>query len=455
MAERRRDASAAAEAGADGRAAAPRGGRPTAAALPLGALDMPAAEVGRRFRDARRSGTPAWLWPEVRPAAWRAELLAIGDATATLLTSGDATARLAAGGAAEDDDALAALCVAAYTSGMGPLLGRWVEEGRLRTSGAAARLLQLHLRHARLRARRLEALRDDVLGRLAGAGVACTLLKGAHTAWSYFPEPGVRPASDIDLRVEPGAVAAAEDALSGAGYVPSRAQHRPYRRTWSPAGSAPAPRSLLLVHAEDPVAVDLHASLDRNFFGVRTIRFDALVARGGLERWPGAPATWRLRQPALLLLLACHASEGLHQLSLLRLVEIVRVITADTAAGTLSWDAFLETAEALRCARFCHPALELADRLAPGTVPTAIRRWLAAAATPALRRLMAQLQPATAQRIDRVSIGERFVWSSGPVEHARRAAHALWPAPAGRSLAALLDLYARRGWTLLRGAARR
>lgn len=419
-----------------------------AAELPLDALDLTPAEIEARFREARRSGRAAWLWPEVSPAAWRAALADVERATSHVLAGEAGPAPLSPRAEAE----LPALGVAAYTSGMGPLLGHWLEAGLLGADEAAAALLRLHLRHARLRAERVGAALERVVGVLAAAGADPVVLKGGHTAWTYFPEPAARPLADVDVAVRPARLAAAERALRDAGYRPGPAQRRPYRREWRPPDAPTQLRTLWLSHADDPYGVDLHASLDRNFFGVRAVRFDRVVAAAGLAAGPAGPAAGArvLAQPVLAALLAVHAGEGLHQLSLVRLVELVLVLRRDAAAGALSWDALLAVLAEAGGLRFAYPALELAERLAPGTVPAAARERLAADATPAMRRVLARLTPATAQRLDGLSLEERFMWAGTPGERLRRGAHAIWPPSAGLSIPRLAGIYGRRAWWLLR-----
>ena len=349
------------------------------------------------------------------------------------------------------------LSLAAYTSGTGPLLGWWIERGRLEATPAAEALFALHLRHARARARRMELQLVRALGVLAAAGIEATLLKSSHTGRSYFSEPALRPAADIDVRVDSGVVQEAEASLRAAGFTPGGRQRRPYRSTWLPPGSfSLAPRSLLLAHALDPVTLDLHASLDRNSFGVRRQRFDGPVARARREvvRVAGVTAN-TLPQPWLVLYLACHASEGLHQLTLIRLIELVQVIRQDVAARRLCWDDVAAAAAELRCDRFCYPALELAERFSPGLLPPSLRHGLARAAPARMRRVVAEIEPATAQRIDTHSLDERLMWARGALDHLRRVGHALWPPEVGWSLTRGWALWRRRAWVLLRRGVHR
>jgi hypothetical protein len=415
--------------------------------LPPDALDMPPEQIAARVRWARERGHPAYLWPDVPVARWRAALDAIERAASDLLAAEPRPARLAA--PAGD---LLALSVAAYTSGLGPYLGHAVEAGHLEVDDDVAALLRIHLDHARRRARRLDAELTRAIDTLARAGIPPTVLKSAHTARAYFPEPATRPAADLDLAVPADEFATAERAVLDAGYTLQKRQPYPRQSTWIPPGAPTQLRSLALVHAEDPYTLDLHASLDRDFFGIRTVRFGPL--EGGTRPWPAVhPAARTLAQPLLLAYLAVHASQGLHNLTLLRLLEIVLVARADAAAGRLRWPELIACLERADALRFAYPALELAERLAPGTVDPDARAALAAAATPRMIRVLAGLRPAEAQRPEQLSLAERIMWARGPVEHLRRVLYMIWPRWIGASFGDLRRLYAERLRRLLRGMA--
>ncbi len=69
-----------------------------------------------------------------------------------------------------------------------------------------------------------------ILGELRGiiakfqqAGIVVLVLKGAHLAFTIYPEAALRPMSDIDLLVRAEDLPAAEAALASCGYYPSQA----------------------------------------------------------------------------------------------------------------------------------------------------------------------------------------------------------------------------------------
>ena len=404
-------------------------------------------ELKERLRWARSQGHPLYIWPEVPPAKWQKALLNIEHVTSSILR-GDTSADLPAG----DDAFLRALTVAAFTSGMGPLLGWWIERGLLRADPSARELLRLHLAHGRARAETMHQALRAALAVLDAAGIGVTVLKGGHTAFVYFPEPGVRPMSDLDLLVSGPDVARAESALTTAGYglVPGTRLARPYRTDWRPPGAADSVVSVALHHSDNAYALDLHAALEVSFFGVRTIRFDGMFAEARQPApWAG-PLASTLAQPAVLAYHAAHASRGLYNLTLIRMVELAFMIRRDAPVG-LDWSELGEGLRRARAERFVYPAFALVERLVPGTVEPSFQAALHNAATPAQRAVLASLSAATAQRTDRIALKEQFMWAATPAEFARRAAYMLLPLADSGSLRKLLRIYAERVYRLARG----
>lgn len=409
-----------------------------------GPLELAPDQVEARFQWARRHGHPEYLWPDVAPDSWRSALREIQRVTGAVLASG--RPHLAASGAT----ALRALGIAGHTSGMGPLLGHWIGRGQVDADPAVRQLFQLHLRHGRLRAQRLRDVLNTVGSALAHLGIPTLAVKSAHSAVAYFPEPGARPAIDVDLVVPRGRFDDAEEALQRLGYTAGAREMRPRKTTWLPPDSSRLPRSLELLHADSQYAVDLHSSLERNFFGVRNVRPTLAPGHPGVNCPQLGPHVRVLPQPELLLFHALHASEGLHNLTLVRLVELVLIIRCDQASGSLDWGAFQALVRDREAGRFCYPALALAERLAPGTVHPGVLEELERAATPRTRRVVARLSPAEAQRLDGLWLGDSFMWCSGPIDYVRRGLHMLLPAPVGRSLPRLLRQYRDRLYRLLR-----
>ncbi|MBI4540928.1 MAG: nucleotidyltransferase family protein [Gemmatimonadetes bacterium] len=408
---------------------------------------LTADAIAERFRWARRHGHPSYVWPEVPIAAWRACLREIERCVTEALRGGPSPIPIAV----PEDAATRALGVAAFTSGMGPLLGYWFEVGLLEGDGDVAALLRLHLDHGRRRARRLAEELSRVLDLLASAGIAAVVVKGASTAHLYFPDPGTRPAADIDLVVPTRDLRVATRVLEQARYTPTVRQSRPYKCDWVPPGAPRALCSLELSHADNPYAIEVHDSLERTFFGVRTVRLGPADA-ANTEPWEAFHAGARVLAPPLeLAFLAVHASEELHELQLLRIVELVFVIRRNLASRRLNWEAVARALEDADALRFAYPAFELAERMVPGIVDDGFRQRLARAATPRMRRVLQRLTPSTVQCPEALSLEERFMWAAGPLELARRAVYLLWPTHAADSRRPLGTLYAERMFRVFRG----
>jgi hypothetical protein len=156
-----------------------------------------------------------------------------------------------------------------------------------------------------------------------------------------------------------------------------------------------------------------------------------------------------LEQPLLLLHLAAHAGAGWQNLILLRQVELVLVIRKDREMAGLSWDAFLDAGGRTGALGYAFPALRLAEKLAPGTVPTRVLAHCAAHTPASVRRAVERLTPATAQRIDRASVAEHFMWAAGWRRRALMLAADI--VPSGRSWPELRRIYEARVWRLIRG----
>jgi hypothetical protein len=401
--------------------------------------------VNARARAFKRSGDPADLWPGVGEQGRLAALAAIETCIASVFRGH--TARPALEGDAE------AIGIAGLTSGTGPVLGLWAEAGRIAVSAETNVVLSRHLAHGRARAQRLERGLGDALDALARDRVAVTVLKGMHTARRYYSDPGVRPMSDIDLLVRPEFRRAAERALERAGWRRGERQRRPYKCDWRPPGVDPRARSVTYVHTFDPWSVELHESLDRIMAPGRQARLP--VRPGDDEAWMIAGHPVRVLAPALLVAhLAVHAAEESHRARLMRVVELVLVCREERARGRLVWSEMGALLSATGTGGFAYPALAFAERLVPGTVDTAVLAACAAAAGPRVRAFIEADSPADRTALERVPLAEKFMWSRGPMDHARRFAAMLWPKSSG-SLGDLVRTYMRRVNRVSRGRAER
>jgi Uncharacterised nucleotidyltransferase len=407
--------------------------------LSFASTELSAEEFERRRSDARRSGNPAWLWPEVPVERWAAAMAEISKSASAIL-AGERPAL-----SSLDPMALSLAC---YTSGTGALLGYWLEHGELDAPADVAELLALHLEHGRERAERGEAESRKVVGALVEAGLPVVVLKGGHTAHAYFPDPGTRPMSDLDLLVPAESAPGAEVALATTGLQCADRAKR--ESSWVHPNTAREPRSVWLAHAGDPWSVDLHSSLDFSACpGAPLVRFDAAEPIETSEPWPLDDGAGVLAQPLLLLHLAVHASGGLHSLTLLRIIEIVLVARQDVAGGRLSWDDFLHIGALTNALGAAYPALAMTEKLAPGTIPPHVLKISAEIVPARARAIVDRLEPATAHRVERASVGEHFMWAAGFSGWARQLASDL--APRSR----FWPIYQARAYRLLRGRVSR
>lgn len=349
------------------------------------------------------------VWPDVPRAARLAAHRAIFETARRVFDDTGPPPNL------QCPDGTAPLGIAAYRSGLGPLLGTWIADGRVRAAPEVASLFATHLEQGRRRAERLNAVCDRILDAAAPRAVVPVLLKGAHTE-RYFPSSGARPRSDIDLLVEPGHAPAIAAALRDAGLVETRRTAVPPRWEWGP----PEPQTVhtfTIDHADNPWSVDVHTSLHRTYARGFTAGAPEPFAHTSGTRIRGRAARV-LKQPLLTTYLAQHAAHPMHGLRLLRLVELVYVIRGDAAARALEWSSFLDYVTHTGLARFTYPALALVNHLAPKTIPTEVEAALSAAAPPRMRTVTAAVAAAGGQ-LERRSLADKLMWAATVRERAR------------------------------------
>jgi hypothetical protein len=360
------------------------------------------------------------LWPEVTASAFRAAQAELARAVSAVLAGGNTPVPLRL--PRETDTR--SLGIAASAAGIGPLLGLWCSTGRIVADPPVADEFAIQLEHGRRRAARLRRELERVLVALAERGIEAFVLKGSHTGYRYFPEPGTRPATDIDLLVTPAQGRAAHGVLRDLGFLEG-SRGEAWRSHWTPPGAGTM-RSLALAHADNPWVLDLHVSLDRRLFPGLTTGLGTPEPTAG-EVWNEFSRPVRiLPQPLLLAYLAVHASTHFYSITLMRLVELVLVVQRDFASPE-GWRAFGDLVRRARAGRLAFPALHLAERLAPGTVDPRVLEQVAAAAPPRLRRIVHASTPASAQRLHPYPRGERYVWVASLRELAGALAEVAWP----------------------------
>ena len=420
---------------------------PAATSAPLDEPpDAPLDELRRREDAWHSTHRAEALWPGLDGPVIQAAADAIGAAVAGVLR-GEPT-RFAFAATGQDPERRArALGVAALLTGVGPLLGAWIERGGLDAEPPLARVLARHLAHARAREMRIRTGVMPVLARMQRAGLEPGVIKGFHTAHAYFPEPGARPFSDVDVVVPPAAIAEAEHLLGEAGFVAlRRVGTTSYKREWLPPGESSDVWSYELWHARGGWKLDLHDGLNfavvmQNVRTPQAPRFTETLTLDGV--------TLRVADAnELIALLAAHASTEIYSQRLVRLVELVLVVRRASALGTLDWRAVESSLAERGSLRFAYPMLALTERLAPGTVDAALLARLSNATTARARAVTSALSP-TAPILDQdFSLRGRLIWASDLRETLRR----LWLMVApleGASPGRQLRTYRHRAMRLL------
>ena len=412
-----------------------------AAGLPWNAFDLDRDAVRSRFDWATRQGNPYWLWPDTLVDHWQEALCRIELITRQIMIEGASDQVLS--GNAE------ATGIAAFTSGMGPLLGYWLGQGLFEADEPIAAIMDLHLRHNSKRMQRLARHATSVVEHLARRGVQATVLKGMQTAQVCFPVPGARPMSDIDLLVSPRDCRAAGAALAELDFVPGRKVDLPPQQCWRLAGTPDWPCSLSLTHADNGWYVDLQTALGRRYSaGAPMIALDLLLELEAPQPWALSAKAAALGPVSSVLHLACHASCGLENVTMIRLVELALVIR-NGARSPGYWTSFAQIGERTGTLASAYPALLLSDNLVPGLIPEELLE-LARSRTPRrVRRVVAALTPANAQRVHRCSLEERFMWTSSWTARLRQIVIEILPLHI--PWRELLHVYKMRGWRVLRG----
>jgi hypothetical protein len=243
--------------------------------------------------------------------------------------------------------------------------------------------------------------------------------------------------SDIDLLLSPADAQTGADVLGAAGY--RRAAGTPLESTWVRQGTSREPLTIMSLEADDPWSIDLHVSLDvRGPPGATPARLSRATA--ATEASSSLRGAHQLRQPMLLLHLAAHAGSGFHNLTLLRLVEIVLVARADAVNGNLRWDQLSELGQATASLAFAYPALAVARRLSPNDIPLEVVEQSARAAPARVRRVVEGLRPASAHRIDQPTLREHFAWTGGLGGWLRRLGADVLPDPKSLRRSALIHI---------------
>lgn len=203
----------------------------------------------------------------------------------------------------------------------------------------------------------------EIAAAFQAAGVPVAVLKGADFADHLYPDPSLRPFTDLDILVPRTAVGEAEAALSRLGYCcrePSMKYVEGYgEQSWS--------RS-----ERHEGMVELHWNLVNS----PTIRHGVTLSWEDLafEAEPGADGIRRPTVPARLLIAAVHAaaSHGFDRLQ--PLYDVCLAARRCTGAAEIHW--LSDTVQRTGAKRALATALALCDRLFAEPVCEELRRAL-------------------------------------------------------------------------------
>jgi hypothetical protein len=389
-----------------------------ASAINQSLLDPSAlAALDERVKRFSATKDPEELWPGLREhervaAACEIERLTVAFLGGEPLLILDASAR----------HRTYAIAVAAHTTGMGPLLGYWLEQGRLSTPAPHAERLADHLQHARRRSDRMMTGVLPAVDALIAAGVRPLAMKGLHTGTTMYAARELRRMSDIDLLIRPEETERATTALRGVGFAPWGVT-APHKSDWIGPGVSSRTHSLEVADEFTRWTIELHTSLDSVFYSGVVARLDALASDTTDLDIEGRSFE-ALEPEALLILLACHCSE-LEANRLLRVFELVLAVRCG-----VNWDHVLELLDRTQAARFTWPAFYLAESLAPHTVDSRVLKLAEKESTWAARHTVKRLT-AAGGRIGDMGLIRQLMWAQGPTAALQRVGRLLWPAPIG------------------------
>jgi hypothetical protein len=378
-------------------------------------------EVSRRLAEFRRTQDPATLWPGLDEPRRVAAARAI-ESVARRVLAGERAVPLDP----REEHRAYALGVAGHTTGMGPILGQWIEQGVVTAAEGPAAFFAEHLINGRSRAARIEREVLPAIDAFLARDVTPIILKGFHTARAYFDEPGARPMADVDLLVGASEVATAEQVLQSTGFRADSEALRPYKRDWLGPGVEDRVYSVERSDPRTKWTLELHASLDRIYHPGVVAHLDSERAR--TQRFDVAGRPLLVLAPALLVVyLAAHSSQELDSMRLIRIYELATVIRAERASGRLDWTDVIATLERTGAARFTYPALTLVEDLAPQTVDARVLAMARDASTAAARHTVPRLAPAGGSADERAVL-RQMMWTRGVVGVLQRFLRLFWPA---------------------------
>lgn len=148
------------------------------------------------------------------------------------------------------------LTTQAEAHGMAPLLWHHLQQAGADVPAEAARALKgLYLRHRRNNQIHALALLE-IVELFKAAGIHPLVLKGLGLAYSVYPDPALRPVSDLDLLLQRDEIRPALKLLRAAGFW----------ATHTPTDRGPAPKELT---ADSPTRDGLHVHVELHHYDAR------------------------------------------------------------------------------------------------------------------------------------------------------------------------------------------
>ena len=266
------------------------------------------------------------------------------------------------------------LAVRAIVLGLAPQLEWRLAQWRMDVPPRASAKLKAAYQANAERNRAIYAQLGQVLTACAERNLRPIALKGVHLAACVYPEPALRPMSDIDLLFMPGELPQAEAMLAALGYSgkhksadvgPGVTKHTStFRR---PSGQAATPNPYLSTAAER--TVEPHVSLEESWFGLAIDITPGMRDRAVEAELGGQPCRVLAREDVLLHVcvhFCFHLIMGAP--SMVQLVDLLTIIRA----GSLDLPVFTRRAIDCHAAPFALAALTLAHNLVGGAVPVEV-----------------------------------------------------------------------------------
>lgn len=190
-------------------------------------------------------------------------------------------------------------------------------------------------------------------------GLPFVALKGSALRDLQLHGLGERPQSDIDLLIDPARRAECRALLSSLGYEQQFSIRR--HDVYQPAHSVAAPD--LGDHADSPLKIEVH------FVVAETLPVESVDITASLFRLPLAPgANPYADRSALMRHLCLHAAGNL-RFRAARFIQIYDIALLARRMTHSDWRALLGTRESRKQSWWMFPALVLAERHSPGSVP--------------------------------------------------------------------------------------